>query len=144
MGYHLYAQTGKWKKAANAMTRKLAVAMYYMMLTGQPFSYENYQFMKNLPVLDIPVSELPSIESDFKRYIRILQEHGIHTTFQLVTAYLSCSLGSCRGLGKKFFSVLRIFLNEQHKYKHIYKELHSNHKTTKETINDEQKHTEQL
>lgn len=143
-GYNLYTQTGKWKKAANAVARKLAVAMYYMMLTGQPFSYENYQLMKDLPVLDIPVSELPSIEPDFKRYIRILQEHNIHTTSQLVTAYLSCSLGSCHGLGKKFFSVLRTFLNEQHKYKRIYKELHSDHKTTKEAINNEQKHSEQL
>lgn len=85
-GYHLYTQTSKWKKAANAVARKLAVAMYYMMLTRQPFSYENYQLVKDLPVLDIPVSELPSIEPDFKRYIRILQEHDIHTTSQLMTA----------------------------------------------------------
>ena len=48
-------------------------------------------------ILDIPVSELPSIEPDFKRYILIIQEHDIHTTSLLVTAYLSCSLGSCRG-----------------------------------------------
>lgn len=143
-GYNLYTQTGKWKKAANAVARKLAVAMYYMMLTGQPFSYEKYQLVKDLPVLDIPVSELPSIEPDFKRYIRILQEHHIHTTSQLVAAYLSCSLGSYRGLGKKFFSVLRAFLNEQHKYKCIYNELHSNQKTTTEDINNEQKHPEQL
>jgi hypothetical protein len=125
-GYNLYNQTGKWKKASNAVARKLAVAMYYMMLTGQPFSYENYNLVKNLHVLEIPVSELPSIEPDFKRYVRILQEHGITTTSQLVAAYLSCSLGSCRGLGKKFFSVLRVFLNDQHRYKRIYEELHSN------------------
>jgi hypothetical protein len=137
-GYNLYNQTGKWKKASNAVARKLAVAMYYMMLTGQPFSYENYNLVKNLHVLEIPVSELSSIEPDFKRYIRILEEHGITTTSQLVTAYLSCSLGSCRGLGKKFFSVLRIFLNEQHKYKRIYKELHSNTPHTKEATSDEQ------
>jgi transposase len=137
-GYNLYSQTGKWKKASNAVARKLAVAMYYMMLTGQPFSYENYNLVKNLHVLEIPVSELPSIEPDFKRYVRILEEHGITTTSQLVTAYLSCSLGSCRGLGKKFFSVLRIFLNEQHKYKRIYKELHSNQTQTKEESNNEQ------
>ncbi len=124
-GYNLYNQTGKWKKAANAVARKLAVALYYMMLTGQPFSYENYNLVKDLHVLDISVTELPAIEPDFKRYIRILQEHGIHTTSQLVTAYLSCRLGSCRGLGKKFFSVLRVYLNEQHKYKKKYDELHS-------------------
>lgn len=37
-GYNLYNQTGKWKKAANAVARKLVIAMYYMMLTGHPFS----------------------------------------------------------------------------------------------------------
>lgn len=46
-----------------------------------------------------------------KNFYRLLQEHGIHTTSQLVTECLSCLLDSCRGLGKKFFSVLRIFLN---------------------------------
>ncbi len=124
-GYNLYNQTGKWKKAANAVARKLATALYFMMLTGRPFSYKNYNLVKDLHVLDIPVTELPAIEPDFKRYIRILQEHGIHTTSQLVTAYLSCQLGSCRGLGKKFFSVLRVYLNGQHKYKKKYDELHS-------------------
>lgn len=125
-GYNLYNQTGKWKKAANAVARKLAVSLYFMMKTGQPFSYEKYNLIKDIYILDIPVTELPSIEPDFKRYIRILEERGIHTTSQMATAYLSCELGSVRGLGKKFFSVLRIYLNEQHKYKKLYDELHSN------------------
>jgi hypothetical protein len=91
---------------------------------------------KDLHVLEIPVSQLPSIEPDFKRYARILQDNGIDTTSQLVTAYLSCPLGSCRRLGKKFFSVLRVFLNEQHKYKRIYNQLLADN-NTKETIQDE-------
>ncbi len=106
-----------------------------MMLTGQSFSYENYNLVKDLHVLDIPVTELPAIEPDFKRYIRLLQEQDIHTTSQLVTAYLSCQLGSCRGLGKKFFSVLRVYLNEQHKYKKKYEELH-NQSQQEETANE--------
>ena len=57
-GYHLYSQTGKWKKAANAVARKLAVAMYYMMLTGQPFSYENYQLVKRHVPKDNPTTEI--------------------------------------------------------------------------------------
>ncbi len=134
-GYNLYNQTGKWKKAANAVARKLAVALYYMMLTGRPFSYENYNLVKDLHVLDIPVTELPAIEPDFKRYIRLLQGQNIHTTSQLVAAYLSCQLGSCRGLGKKFFSVLRVYLNEQHKYKKKYEELH-NQKHQEETAHE--------
>lgn len=122
-GYNLYLQTGKRKKASNAVARKLAVAMYYMMRTGQPFSYDKYNLVKDLHVLEIPVSDLPLIEPDFKRYIRILKEHNINITTDLVTAYLSCELGSLTGLGKKFFSVLRTYMNEQHKYKKLYDEL---------------------
>lgn len=123
-GYNLYLQTGKWKKAANAVARKLAVALYYMMLTGLEFSYENYQLVKDLAVFDIPVAELPSVIPDFKRYIRILEESGIHTTSQMATAYLSCELGLVRGLGKKFFDLIKDFLNNQKKYKAIYNETH--------------------
>jgi hypothetical protein len=131
-GYNLYNQTGSWKKASNAVARKLAVAMYYMMLSGQPFSYEKYNLVKDLDVLDIPVADLPKIEPDFKRYIRILEENGIHNSQQLAAAYLSCSLGSCRGLGKKFFTVLRVFFNEQRRYRLLYQNLKSSDDNSKE------------
>jgi hypothetical protein len=103
-----------------------------MMLSGQPFSYEKYNLVKDLDVLDIPVTDLPKIEPDFKRYIRILEENGIHNTQQLATAYLSCSLGSCRGLGKKFFTVLRVFFNEQRRYRLLYQNLKSSDDNLKE------------
>lgn len=122
-GYNLYCQTGKWKKAANAVARKLAVALYYMMLTGQEFSYEKYKLVKDIATLDIPVSVLPSLNPDFKRYIRILESNGILTTQQMATAYLSCELGSVHGLGKKFFMTIRDFLDHQTKYNNIYKQL---------------------
>ncbi len=122
-GFNLYQQTGKWKKASNAVARKLAVAMYYMMLTGQDFSYDNYNLVKSIDVFDIPVSELPLLNPDFKRYVRILEDSGIHTTTQMATAYLSCELGTVKGLGRKFFITIRDFLNSQHKYRSLYNEL---------------------
>jgi transposase len=122
-GFMLYQQTGKWKKAANAVARKLAVAMYYMMLTGQEFSYEKYSLVKSMDVFDIPVSELPSLNPDFKRYIRILEENGIHTTNDMAVKYLACELGSVKGLGRKFFITIKDFLNNQNKYKKLYNEL---------------------
>ena len=122
-GYNLYQQTGKWKKASNAVARKLAVAMYYMMMTDKPFSYENFNLMKSIDVFDIPVSELPLLNPDFKRYVRILEGNGIYTTSQMANAYLSCELGPVNGLGRKFFSTIRDFLNSQHKYKTLYNEL---------------------
>ena len=122
-GYNLYCQTGKWKKAANAVARKLAVALYYMMLTGQEFSYEKYNLVKDIATLDIPVSVLPSLNPDFRRYVRILESNGIQTSQQMATAYLSCELGSVHGLGKKFFMTIRDFLDHQTKYKELYKQL---------------------
>lgn len=122
-GYLLYQQTGKWKKATNAVARKLAVALYYMMLTGQPFSYEKYNLVKNMSILNIPVSMLPKLNPDFKRYIRVLEEKGIMTTSDLATSYLSCELGSVKGLGKKFFITIKEFLSNQQKYRNLYNEL---------------------
>ena len=123
-GYNLYCQSGKWKKASNAVGRKLAISLYYMMKSGSEFSYDNYRLIQSIGVFNIPVEELPSLNPDFKRYIRILKDHGIHTTEDMVTAYLSCELGSLHGLGRKFFSVIRDYLNNQHKYQKLYNELH--------------------
>lgn len=94
--------------------------MYYMMKTGTEFTYDNYHCIRNIDVFDIPVEELVVINSDFKRYIRILKENGIDTTVDLATAYITCSLGSCRGLGKKFYGLLKDFLDHHVKYKELY------------------------
>ena len=122
-GYLLFQQTGKWKKATNAVARKLAVALYYMMLTGQPFSYEKYNLVKSMNVLDIPVAMLPKLNPDFKRYVHILEEKEIMTTSDLATAYLSCELGSVKGLGRKFFITIKDFLSNQQKYRKLYNEI---------------------
>ena len=123
-GYALFCQTGKWKKAANAVARKLATALYFMMKSGKEFSYHNYNLIKSIGVFDIKVDDLPSLNPDFKRYIRILKEHGILTTNDMVMAYLKCELGQFHGLGRKFFSVIRDYLNNQPKYQKIYHQLH--------------------
>lgn len=45
--YNLYCQTGRWKKATNAVARKLAIALYYMQSNGQSFSYEKYNLVRD-------------------------------------------------------------------------------------------------
>ena len=131
-GYNLQQQTGKKKKAANAVARKLSVAMYYMMKTGTEFTYDNYRSIRNIDVFNIPVEELVIINSDFKRYIRVLKENGIDTTVDLASAYITCSLGSYRGLGKKFYALLKDFLDHHVKYKELYDQLQK----TKEENNE--------
>ena len=122
-GYQMAISSGKWKKGSNAVGRKMCTAMYYMMLTAQEFSYKNYNIMKDAVIFDISVNDLPLLNSDFKRYIRILHDHKIHTTADLITAYLSCSLGSIKGLGRKFFVTLQDFVSNQNKYKSLYQKL---------------------
>lgn len=124
-GFLMAKSTGKWKKATNAVGRKLCTAMYHMMLTGQKFSYDNYTIMQNADIFDISVDELPMLNPDFKRYIKILHDHDIHTTTDMVSTYLSCSLGGVKGLGRKFFVTMQDYLSHQHKYQNEYKKLHS-------------------
>jgi transposase len=138
-GYNLQQQTGKKKKAANAVARKLSVALYYMMKTGTEFTYDNYHSIRNIDVFDIPVEDLVLINNDFKRYIRILKENGIDTTVDLATAYITCSLGSCNGLGKKFFGLLKDFLDHHVTYKEMYDEIQETFNHKEENINGKTK-----
>ena len=135
-GYNLQQQTGKKKKAANAVARKLSVAMFYMMKTGTEFTYDNYHSIRSIDVFDIPVEDLVLINRDFKRYIRILKENKINTTIDLATAYITCSLGSCRGLGKKFFGLLKDFLDHHVTYKQMYDEIQEKQNHMEDKINE--------
>lgn len=123
-GYLMAKSTGKWKKATNAVGRKLCTAMYHMMMSGTEFSYDNYKIMQQASIFDIPVYELPMLNPDFERYVRILHDNNIHTTADMATAYLSCSLGDVKGLERKFFVTIQDFLQRQHHYQVEYKKLH--------------------
>lgn len=124
-GYNLYQQSGRWKKAANAVARKLAVALYYMQKRGEPFSYEKYQISQEPDILDITVSELVSINPAFRRYLQLMVSQEITGTKQLVEKYRDCSLSGIRGLGKKFFSLLKEFIDNQETYRKQYDILNS-------------------
>ena len=140
-GYNLQLQTGKKKKAINAVARKLSVAMYYMMKTGTEFSYEKYRSIRKIDIFDIPVEDLILINPDFKRYVRILKENNFNTTVELATAYIKCSLGSCNGLGKKFFSLLKDFLDHHVTYKQMYDEIKENLNNKEDENNGPEKNT---
>ena len=118
-GYNLYCQTSRWKKATNAVARKLAVALYYMQSSGQPFSYDKYKLIQDAVVVDISLERLAELNSDFKRYVRPLKEAGIETTNDLIHKYYSCQLKPIRGLGKKFFSLIKDFIYDQKRYRQL-------------------------
>lgn len=123
-GYNLYQQSGRWKKAANAVARRLAVSLYYMQKRGAAFSYEGYGIAQAPDVIDMAISDLVTINPSFRRYAHLLLEQGISCTRQLVERYTECSLSGTRGLGKKFFSLVREFIDSQETYCRQYSILH--------------------
>ena len=119
-GYNLYQQTGRWKKATNAVACKLAVSLYYMQKKGEPFSYEQYELAHDIDVIDIPIESLISINPSFRRYYHSLSQLEIKTTRELIHKYSECQLKSVKGLGKKFFTLVKEFINNQTFYQNEY------------------------
>lgn len=116
-GYNLYLQTGKWKKATNAVARKLAISLYYMSSNNCEFSYEKYNLIKDTVIVDISIEKLAEMDHDFNRYIKPLTNAGVLTTSDLIHKYYSCELRSVKGLGKKFFGIVKEFINSQKDFK---------------------------
>ena len=133
-GFLMAKSSGRWRKATNAVGRKINTALYYMLMTRQEFSYEKYTIVKDAVIFDIPIDDLIQLNSSFKRYIKTLHDNDIHTTADLITSYLSCSLANVRGLGRKFFLILQDFLKEQHKYQAEYQKLHPSWKITQTVV----------
>ena len=116
-GYNIAVNSGRWKKGISAVARKLAVALYFMSLRGEEFSYEKYRMMTEPDVIDISIEELANKDPAFKRYVRILISNKIHTTKQMVHSYYLCDLTNIKGLGKKFYGLLKEFIENQEKYR---------------------------
>ena len=119
-GHDMIQKGASHNKARNAVARRLVVSMYYMLLKGEPFSYEDYSIAEKSVILNIPVEDLMLIDYGFKRYIHILQDYGIHSTRDLIVEYYSCNLNNIHGLGRKFFKLLKDFINNQSSYKKTY------------------------
>ena len=122
-GYNIAMQTGVWKKGVSALARKLSVAMYYMMLRNEPFSYASYSMITEPDVMNISIECLVKLNPAFKRYMRHLIGHGITDTKQLVHKFYICELGAMKGLGKNFFALTKDFINNQKKYQKLLEEM---------------------
>ena len=73
-------------------------------------------------VMNIPIEELPKIEPQFRRYVRILISSDIHTTKEMIHRFYLCDLTNIKGLGKKFYGLLREFIDNQNRYRNLYPE----------------------
>ena len=116
---NIYGKTGKWKKATNALGRKLVIALYYVHKTGNEFDYSMYR-TEEPQVIDIRLEELIVIEPRFKRYVRKLIPLGIRMTQEMVHAYHLCKFKRVKGLGKGFYNLVSAFIENQETYSKKY------------------------
>ena len=122
---NIYGKTGKWKKATNALGRKLAVALYYVHKTGKEFYYSMYH-TEEPQVIDIRLEELVVIEPRFRKYIKKIVPLGIMTTQELVHNYHICKFKRVKGLGKGFYNLVADFISNQEAYVKKYFDIYGN------------------
>ena len=119
-GYRIQLTSGRRAKAVTGIARRLAVSLYWVQKTGKPFTYEGYQIAREPEVVDMTIEELTNVNTAFRRYMKALEKAGIHTTKEMVHEYYICRLHTVKGLGSKFFILVKEFINNQKPYrKHV-------------------------
>jgi len=121
-GNRLAKESGRWKKAVNAVARKICISLFYMQKNQESFSYDKYNLSKPPAVIDIAFEELAKVEPSFNRFVKILTSNGYSKTQELVNAYYQNKLVNVAGLGQRFFSLLKDFIMQQKKYKSVLDE----------------------
>jgi hypothetical protein len=97
-GYQLYKKHAKggYKKACGAVARRLSVALYYIHLRNEPFSYEKYKFFK---------TDVPEVKADemglSQRVVNRLKENGLTDSKEVVNMLVSGQLFKLGGFGKQ-------------------------------------------
>lgn len=70
----------------------------------------------------LTIDKLAELDHDFNRYVRPLKLAGIITTTDLIHKYYACELRRVKGLGKKFFGLMKEFIQSQKDYKQMLEE----------------------
>ena len=116
-GLRIMATSGKRSKAVSAVARRLVTALYWVQMKGEPFTYDGYRFAREPEVVDMPVEELCVVNTAFRRYMRPLHAAGVFTTRQMVHEYHECRLQGAKGLGQRFFTLVKEFIGNQKPYR---------------------------
>ncbi len=106
--YNLMKRTtkGGYKKAVNALARRLARALFYVHAKGERFSYAQYTLVDIPTVPDMPLDEM-GLDT---RFVRKLQLLGLTTSREVVAAYKT-TLAAEKGIGEKCLKAILQWIN---------------------------------
>jgi len=85
---------GGYRKACGAVARRLAMALYWIHLRLEPFSYDGYLLKPRCNIVRVPISEFP-----VTRFLRVFERLNITDSLQLHEKYYS-GLASEEGVGE--------------------------------------------
>ena len=77
------------------------------------------------------LDDLEKLNHGFHRYIPILKSVGVFRTRKLVSLYYSCELRGCKGLGPKFYTLVKEFVDTQDNYRKLYNDLKTSKSSNK-------------
>jgi hypothetical protein len=105
-GYRMMKSRAKggYKKACGAVARRLATSCYHVHRTGEPFTYESYNFWRSK---EVPVISLTAMQ--LGRFEPVLRRMGYETSKELCDAYFT-TLASEKGIGEKCLETIRLWI----------------------------------
>lgn len=104
-GYEIYSRSGSWKKAANAVARRVCVALFYVARRAEKFSYDKYRFYERPEIPELALEICYHIEPRLGRYRKIIDESGISNLQQLYNGVKDGWLMKLPGIGKTFYQI---------------------------------------
>lgn len=104
-GYEIYSRSGSWKKAANAVARRVCVALFYVTRRAEKFSYDQYRFYERPEIPELALEICYHLEPRLGRYRKIIDESGISSLQQLYNGVKDGWLMKLPGIGKTFYQI---------------------------------------
>lgn len=104
-GYEIYSRSGSWKKAANAVARRVCVALFYVTRRAEKFSYDQYRFYERPEIPELALEICYNLEPRLGRYRKIIDESGISSLQQLYNGVKDGWLMKLPGIGKTFYQI---------------------------------------
>ena len=110
-GHRLYKRNAKggYKKACNAVGRRMIVGLFHVQRLNQDFSYDKYNFWKEKEVKKVGIEEM-----NLGRFKPILLRLGLDDSQKITKAYYT-DLASEKGVGVKCLEKIRQWISENSK-----------------------------